>query len=121
MTRLVAFALAIFLISASLVDASGQEHITLSVASVSLKPNGAGGPALFITLNRDDQNALAAFSERHIGSQVSISVGGKEVSRPMLVSPLRSAETALTCGGEDCRTLAKAIDDAGSITVSTVP
>lgn len=121
MKRLIACAFASFWMWLSLAHAGEQERITLSVVSVSLKPDDAGGPALFITLNQDDQKALAAFSERHVGSQVSISVGGREVSRPMLVSPLRSAETALTCGKEDCNTLAKAIDDAGSITLTTVP
>jgi hypothetical protein len=121
MKRLIACAFAISWMGVSLANAGEQERVTLSVASVSLKPNGAGEPALFITLSQNDQKALAAFSERHVGSRVSISVGGREVSRPMLVSPLRSAETALTCGKEDCNTLAKAIDDAGSITVSTVP
>lgn len=105
----------------SVASAGARESITLSVAAVAVKPNYAGEPALFLTLDADNQKTLSAFSERHVGSQISISVGGREVSRPMLVSPLSSAETALTCTKENCAALAKEIDDVRSITVSTVP
>jgi preprotein translocase subunit SecD len=105
----------------SLASAAEVERIVLSVSTVSVKPGYSGESVLYIELDPASAKAMAAFSERHVGNQVSILVAGHEVSRPFIREPLKNGQVNLTCEQGDCSTVAKQINDAKVITISSEP
>ena len=117
--RIIGALLSITMLSAA--SAAEHEHIVLSISSVSVKSGYSNESVLDIEFDPASAKALAAFSARHVGDQVSILAAGHEVSRPFIREPLKNGQTILDCGQSDCSTVAKQIYDAKVITISSEP
>ena len=71
-------------------SASASERLKLSVASAQAEPaqGQAHQPEIAVRLTDESRAAAAAFSTENQGRFISIAIGGIEVSRPKLLTPI---------------------------------